>query len=269
MGLVLAVFVSSHAKAESSWTGFYLGFNAGYAWQGRSTETHFNPNDRVASAVTCGGDWGGTCALPMSNDVRGATGGVQVGYNWQINPAWMLGIETDFNASRINGSGISPTFKLGGEDSKFRDSRTLDWFGTVRGRIGFLPTHKLLVYGTGGFAYGQVNEATALDSTAGTGAFAGAPPFYGYMCIDGTNCFLGQSSRMAVGWTAGAGFEYKFWKNISVKAEYLHIDLGGGDTNVVAQNTFVPSVAPSSFTALHSRTRLDIVRIGLNLKLGG
>jgi outer membrane immunogenic protein len=85
--------------------------------------------------------------------------------------------------------------------------------------------------------------------------------------IAGSNCFLGQSSRIAVGWTAGAGFEYKFWKNISVKAEYLHIDLGGRGTNVVAQTTNDPSYAPSSFSAVHSSTSFDVVRVGLNLKL--
>jgi outer membrane immunogenic protein len=115
----------------------------------------------------------------MSYDLHGATGGVQAGYNWQLNPGWMLGFETDFNVSGIKGAGINPVFKLAFQDSEFRGSRALDWFGTARGRIGFLPTPDLVIYGTGGFAYGQVNEAIALDSSAMSVAWASPPP-YGY-----------------------------------------------------------------------------------------
>jgi len=53
--------------------------------------------------------------------------------------------------------------------------------------------------------------------------------------VTGPNCFLGNSSRIGVGWTAGAGVEYALWNNLTLKVEYLFVNLGRGDTtNVVA-----------------------------------
>src|SRR5262245_21964830 len=75
-----------------SWTGFYVGGNAGYGW--KDTTVTFSPNDALANAVTCGG---GACAPPTPFNINGALGGLQAGYNWQINQNWLLGFETDFN----------------------------------------------------------------------------------------------------------------------------------------------------------------------------
>jgi opacity protein-like surface antigen len=80
-----------------------------------------------------------------------------------------------------------------------------------------------LVYATGGFAYGRVDENVALNSVAGTNL---NNPF-AYTCVAGPNCFLGNSSRTGTGWTAGGGDV--LWNNLSVKAEYLYVNLGGGD----------------------------------------
>jgi outer membrane immunogenic protein len=91
---------------------------------------------------------------------------------------------------------------------------------------------------------------------------------FGYFCHDGANCFLGRSSRTATGWTVGAEFEYGIWKNVSLKAEYLYVDLGGGDTNVRAQDAPSPLLQLASFTASHSPTIFNVARIGLNIKLG-
>jgi outer membrane immunogenic protein len=246
-----------------NWTGFYVGVNAGYGWSDPTVS--FVPNDVNALASTCGGAFGGTCALPMSYDIRGALGGLQAGYNWQMS-RWLLGVETDIDAAGIKGSGTNPAFSLGGTPSNFLETQKVDWFGTARARLGFLPTANLLLYGTGGFAYGRVVENTSLNSSAGTNV--GTGPF-SFFCTTGPNCFVGSSSRIATGWTAGAGFEYAFWKNVSVKAEYLFVNLGNGDrTNVAAAATQAPGDIPSSFTAVHSATEFNVVRLGLNVKLG-
>lgn len=115
-------------------------------------------------------------------------------------------------------------------------------------------------YGTGGFAYGRINESVALNSTAGTGLQNGV---FGFLCAAGINCFLGSSSRTATGWTAGGGLEYALWKNLSVKVEYLYVNLGGGDAITVVAQRSAP-LLPSSFTAAYSSTEFNVVRAGLN-----
>jgi outer membrane immunogenic protein len=192
-----------------SWTGFYVGGNVGYGWGSRTV--NFTPNDPLVFSVSCGGLGGGTCPPPTSFDINGALGGLQAGYNWQFNQNWMLGIETDFDWSRIKGTGtdsflICCTPAPSPSPSSFVASQNVEWFGTVRGRLGFLPTTNLLIYGTAGFAYGRVGENVALNSQTGTNA--NNFPMFTFSCTSGPNCFLGSSSRMATGWTAGGGFEY-------------------------------------------------------------
>jgi outer membrane immunogenic protein len=254
-----------------NWTGFYIGANGGYGWKDSTTVT-FTPNDPTALAGTCGGVFGGTCAPPTSFGIHGGFGGLQAGYNWQFRPQWVAGLETDFDWSDIKGTGTTPTFFLGSlatGPSNFTVSQDIKWFGTVRARLGYLPTDHLLVYATGGFAYGRIDENAALNSAAGTNLQTGS---FGYFCVTGPNCFLGSSSRTETGWTAGGGLEYVLWNNISVKAEYLFVSLSGGDSvNVVALSSAggvcTPATcAPSSFTAGFSRTEFHTVRGGLNWK---
>jgi outer membrane immunogenic protein len=256
------------APAPYSWTGFYVGGNIGYGWN--DPDVTFNPNDPVAQALTCGGVAGGTCAPPTSFNTNGPLGGLQAGYNWQFNQYWLLGVETDFDWSRIKGAGAS-NFHLGGVPpfpSNFQADQNVEWFGTIRGRLGFLPANNLLVYGTGGFAYGRVNENVALNAGSnGVGGAAATNGLFSYACtVAGLNCFLGSSSRTVTGWTAGAGLEYALADNITLKAEYLYINLGNGNgVNVVAQNTGA-ALIPSSFTASYGTVGFSVVRVGLNYK---
>lgn len=134
-----------------TWTGFYLGANAGYGWG------HADYSDATSGFI----------------------GGVQAGYNWQAGNV-VFGLETDIQASNIE----SPTY-------------TLDYFGTVRGRLGY-AVDQFLIYGTGGFAYGR-----------GTYELGGL-----------------SNDQVSTGWTLGGGGEYAFSPNWSVKAEYLYVDLG-------------------------------------------
>jgi outer membrane immunogenic protein len=261
--------------AVYSWTGFYVGANGGYGW--KDPTVTFTPNDANAQGFTCGGAFGGTCAPPASFGINGGFGGLQAGYNWQLGRQWVAGLETDFDWSDIKGTGTS-NFFLGGtppKSSNFSVSQDVKWFGTVRGRLGYLPTDHLSIYATGGFAYGRIDENVALNSVAGANGTAITPSAgFGFVCASGANCFLGNSSRTGTGWTAGGGAEYVLWNNISVKAEYLFVNLGSGDNvNVVA---LLPSTAAvcaavggcarTSFTAGFSRTEFHTVRGGLNWK---
>lgn len=257
----------------SSWTGFYIGGNAGYGWNDPTVSV--TANDPVALDNTCDdlSVPGGTCIPPTAFNIHGALGGLQAGYNWQVNQTWLLGVETDFDWSHIRGTGSS-NFLLGtGSSSSFQASENVKWFGTVRARIGFLPLNNVLLYATGGLAYGRVDAPAVISSANDT---AGTIPFF-YNCspaFGGTsvNCFVGNSSRIAAGFAVGGGGEYMLWSNISVKAEYLFVDLGHGNaTDVVAQGS-APIIAgpgfttPSSFTAAYSVVAFHVVRVGLNWK---
>jgi outer membrane immunogenic protein len=249
-----------------SWTGFYVGGNAGYGWHDPTVS--FTPNDVSTVATTCVLFGPPNCISPASFNIGGALGGLQAGYNWQVNKNWLLGLETDFDFSNIKGTGIS-NFLLAGNPSNFQVSENIKWFGTVRGRVGFLPWSNLLLYGTGGFAYGRVEAPASINSLAGG---EGDLPF-SYFCVGpggagATSCFIGNSSRTAAGYAVGGGGEYMLWNNISVKAEYLYVDLGHGNTtNIVAQATLGPPFQnPASFTASYSRVDFNVIRAGLNWK---
>jgi outer membrane immunogenic protein len=247
-----------------SWTGFYVGGNAGYGWQDPTVS--YAANDFTAFGVTCGGAFGGTCVPPASFNVGGALGGIQSGYNWQFNRQWVAGIEADFDWSGIKGAGTS-NFTLGGATpgalSSFIGSEDINWFGTIRGRLGWLPTNSILVYGTGGFAYGHVDLNATLNSTVG--ANAGVANGFGYQCDTGANCFVGRTSQTLDGWTAGAGAEYAISSNVTLKVEYLYINLGrAAAVNSVALDG--RAVTPSSFTANFSTVSFNVIRVGANWK---
>ncbi|HEU4804812.1 MAG TPA: outer membrane protein [Nitrobacter sp.] len=193
------------------WTGFYLGVNAGLGL-GRDRTVH----DLGGGAIS-------TYLQPL-----GAVGGGQIGYNWQTNSfvgPIVFGVEADIQGadmtdSRTNLNGIQYNQKL-------------DWFGTVRGRIGLVngPT---LTYLTGGYAYGNVNT-TVVE--------AGVP-----------YAFSGNRD----GWTWGSGVEAALGGNWTGKIEYLYVDLGNR-TDVFDGGT----------QALHSELRENIFRAGLNYRIGG
>jgi outer membrane immunogenic protein len=240
-----------------SWTGFYGGINGGYAWSGDRTIT-FTPGDPLAQNQTCGG---GTCALPASSKLNGGFGGVQAGYNWQLNPYFLAGLEADFQGSAIRGSAVNPTFLLGGAFAQIQAEHKVTWFGTVRGRLGFLPTDRLLIYGTGGFAYGRV-EANSVLTANGSAAFLFG---FGFDCIAATPiCFAGNSTRTATGWTAGGGFEFALSQNISLKAEYLYVNLGTNDHALVAL-LIAPANPPASFI-VSRKVDFSLARVGLNFR---
>jgi outer membrane immunogenic protein len=247
-----------------SWTGFYVGGNAGYGWNDPTVS--YTPNDFTSSGVTCGGAFGGTCVPPASFNIGGALGGIQSGYNWQFNRQWVAGIEADFDWSELKGAGTS-NFTLGGAApgalSSFVSNEDIKWFGTIRGRLGWLPTNNFLVYGTGGFAYGHVDLNATLNSTAG--ANAGVANGFGYRCDAGPNCFVGSTSQTLDGWTVGAGGEYAISSNITLKAEYLYINLGhAAGVNSVALDG--RAVTPSSFTANFGTVSFNVIRAGANWK---
>ena len=243
-----------------SWTGFYVGGNAGYAWQ--DPPVTFTPNDTVSYGVTCSlaGFTGGGCPPATAFNTGGALAGVQAGYNLQVNPTILIGVEADFDWSQIRGTGYS-NFGLDFSPATFHASENVTYFGTVRGRLGYLPLDRVLLFVTGGLAYGHVEENVGLDGGSGGVGYGG----YGYNCSGGPNCFIGSSSHNGLGWTAGAGFEYALWRNLKFKAEYLFVNLGGGQAVNVAARSAMSFPNASSFTAAYGAVTFQVLRAGLNI----
>src|SRR5262249_52680081 len=202
------------------WAGWYVGGNVGGGWGHR--DVTYAPNDPVAGDLFTPGHSFETPRSP-SFDVSGVIGGIQLGYNYQFNRNWLVGFETDFDWSGMKGSSSTalpdPTLTTAVDEH-------IKWFGTVRGRFGYLPVDNLLAYVTGGFAYGRVDH-TANMANVGTGGFGVDNGTTGFFCDGGFTCFAGSSGHTATGWTLGGGLEYAFWQKWSVKAEYLYVSLNG------------------------------------------
>ena len=128
----------------------------------------------------------------------------------------------------------------------------------------FLPADNLLVYLTGGFAYGQV-EHTASYITFGGATGANIGGFSAVCAGSGATCLAGTSTGTAGGWTVGGGVEYAIWQNWTIKGEYLYVSLGGQSVTETAQ-VFAGGTAPSSIAANFGRTTFNVARVGVNYR---
>jgi outer membrane immunogenic protein len=228
----------------SNWSGFYVGGNLGYGWGDGNTDFSFLPSPEIF------GDNNTTLGARST----GVTGGAQLGYNWQIG-SLVTGLEADIQGSDIKGSArATPTFVGDGTPipgNVLSSEQKLSWFGTVRGRLGVTVTPDLLLYGTGGLAYGHVEASANTQFFDNTGAFAGE--------------FPASVSKTKVGWTAGAGAEWMFAHNWSAKLEYLYVDLGSesaiGHLKINGQVLIDPELPTVGYTW---RFRENIARVGVN-----
>jgi outer membrane immunogenic protein len=249
-----------------NWTGFYIGANGGYAWRNRSVS--FNPADSATAGVFNVID---DSTVPNANfDIRGGFGGFQLGYNWQFDPRWVAGLETDLDLGDIKGSGTSSNVisvgPFGSTSAIAAASEKIKWFGTVRGRLGVLVTNEVLLYGTGGFAYGRVEQSATY--TINSGALSVTSPPFSFVCVAGTPCFVGSSSRVQSGWTAGGGAEWALWYGLTFKAEYLYVNLRDNSFPMSAIATTAGGPTPSSFRVGFSNSDFRSVRVGLNYRFG-
>jgi len=223
-----------------SWTGFYAGLNAGAVWNTGNTD--------IVGSSGFVGLGSGVVPSSLSTNSVGFIGGGQVGYNYQMSN-FVLGAEADFDGTTLSKSANYTGGPVLGTTLTTHAKESLDWLGTVRGRLGFLVTPQLLLYGTGGFAYGGVNqEASVVANNTGYG-------------------WYGSSNSVRTGWTAGAGAEYAITNNISLKAEYLYYDLGS-KTVTAAGNGAVASFA--GLNGIYGVTKTDyngsVARVGINYK---
>lgn len=222
-----------------NWSGFYAGVNVGWGGSNSSANAgNFSPNFIAPLAV-------GQVPSSIGFDRQGVLGGGQIGYNYQTG-AIVAGIEADFQGSDIHGSGDYFYPGAPGVPARTTVNSRLDWFGTVRGRVGFTPVPEALLYVTGGLAYGRVNSDASI---------VGTPPTVAN--------FHGTSSDVRAGWTIGGGGEWAFAPRWSIKAEYLYVDLGSSTVHMTDPQY------PTFFFDSKFEHREHIGRIGVNYKFGG
>ncbi|WP_424363201.1 outer membrane protein [Methylocystis parvus] len=244
------------------WTGFYVGLNAGGTWANSTAITTaaapFFANPALGGSEPSAFLAGLSANSVGNTNASGFIGGGQIGYNYQFYNSFVVGIEADIQGI-AGSSNSSNTFGAAGDGTRsyftFGQVRSnLDYLGTVRGRLGWLAMPTLLIYGTGGLAYGGVSLNSAYVSTRDPVAFT-LVPFFGGAAFSDTR----------VGWTAGGGVEWMFMPNWSAKVEYLYYDLGTVSTNSAAvqlNGAGVPFVGYAAQTS--HRYDGNIVRAGLN-----
>jgi outer membrane immunogenic protein len=246
-----------------AWTGFYVGINGGYAWGNSSVA--FTPNDSAAAAGTCGGGGApkGQCIGSVDFRRDGAVAGGQFGFNWQVNSHWLIGAEADYQWSNLDGS-VSSSFRLGNVGAtNMVASQTVESFGTIRARAGVVLAPPLLLYGTGGLAFGQVHENLRVPAVA-TGGLSPAGGF-SYACTIGTTCFAGSAAQTLFGWSAGAGAEYAITTNLIFRTELLYVHLSAPTVTATA-TAVAAGTSPASIAAGFSPVYFAVMRAGLNYK---
>ena len=254
------------AAPAYSWTGFYIGGNAGYTWSDNNVAVSSiaDPNSvafqsgginaTFANAITA------LSTLSAGTNASGFIGGVQAGYNWQ-SANWVYGIEADIQWLSQDGDfNSSDKFSFNNGQTLVSNAlvtRSLDYLGTVRGRFGMLWTPTLLGYATGGLAYGETKLNVAINQSLVPNS------------IDGPWAVAGAVSNTRFGWTAGAGFEWLFAPNWTAKIEYLYYDLGSESYSVGA---LISRSGGAAFTTNDVFASTDynghIVRAGINYKFG-
>ncbi len=251
-----------------TWTGFYLGLNAGWGW---------GNNDGVSNTVLssfCNTTLGGcapnnfsnaaVAAVPATLDTNpnGFIGGGQVGYNLQSGP-FVYGVEADFQGADIRGDAtatgtVAPVGFVGLNTVSVTGSASqkIDFLGTLRGRLGWTPTPPALLYITGGLAYGHTKTNVAFSEHVSGACFCGPDPFTSV-----------ENDEWRAGWTVGGGVEWMFTPNWTVKAEYLYYDLGSVTLN--SSLTQLNGGAVPFFgvgIASEATYRGSIARAGINYK---
>ena len=196
-----------------NWTGFYIGGNVGGAWEtGTITDDFFG--------------------VSFSRTRSGFIGGGQVGYNWQVSPNWVVGVEGMFDGTDIRSD--TSTVVLAAGDVISASAKT-NWIATVGARLGY-ASNNWLFYGKGGG--GWVHDSATVTDVAPNG-----------------DVFSVSVSDTRGGWMAGGGIEYGFTPNWTARVDYTHIGL----SDVTNTGLFVNDTITLS-------RHFDMVTAGINYK---
>jgi len=220
---------SAKSPTTNFWQGFYAGINAGYGHNAGNIDAR------------------GAGGVKSKDEEHSFIGGIQVGANRQYGDI-VVGIEADFNDSQLEDSESIYADYGYAEDYYHHDSK-VDWFSTLRGRIGYAPHQNLLLFVTGGAAMGRIESKSRFEVD--------------YTTYDAWDTSWSSSARdTRFGGVVGAGAEYSVASRWSVKAEYLFVDLGT-KTNVV-NGTYVNGDAKTY--SVKNKGQFSTFRLGVNFR---
>ena len=234
-----------------NWTGFYIGGTVGAVW-GNANQSY---------SQTAGAPFSAVQMVPVNFGTTVSArfvGGVHAGYNWQVAPTWVIGVEGDFSgyAGGDHNSGLVHAVGNDGiplpiaPGNNIQMSYGEQWSGSIRGRAGYAMNNWLL-YATGGVAFADINYSGGVVSTARVGSIQ-----------------TGVPSKVETGWVAGAGVEWApMQSNWVVRAEYLYYGFPSR-TLVAPCSACTPGAfdGPGVFTWSHND--YQTVRVGLSYKFG-
>lgn len=235
-----------------TWTGWYIGVNGGWGWAA---------SDNVWTLDTPSGGNGSTGAIGQGRASGGLVGG-QIGYNYQFAPSWVAGIQFDGDWANISGLALNPGVQDGrcgnGVGDQTADCRTTyTYLMTLTGRLGYLITPAMLLYGKGGVAFTGIDLRVnnVIDTvSAGCG-------------VAGTNNGGYSTNHLnRTGYTVGGGLEAKFAEHWTVFGEYDYVGgLGGSSTNLNTGGSGA-SGCTADFTSTTTISNLNIVKAGVSYK---
>ena len=194
------------------WSGLYVGFHAGGA---------FSRNRYIGNTAGAAPDW--AAGTMFGVEPGGFIGGVQIGYNWQVNPNVVLGVEASVSGTSINRRFVS-TF--GAADDVY--THRLPFFATFTGRVGY-AAGPALFYARGGLALASIS--------------------FRYDDVTAPNVGSGSASSTRAGYTVGLGVEYAINQNWSVAAEYNYAKFGTWTASLNATDSLSTSTAVHAITA--------------------
>jgi outer membrane immunogenic protein len=178
----------------------------------------------------------------------GFVGGGQIGYNYQFG-SWVIGVEADLQFADLNNArpgtivAATPTVAnfVGAQNANFGG---IDWFGTVRGRLGY-AMDRFMIYGTGGFAFGGADQKGFTDNFGN---------------------YRDAHNDTRTGFAAGGGIEYAFTPNLTGKIEGLYVNLERNRDNGFVGTLNGTPVYTTGFGRANNDSEFAVVRAGLNYK---
>jgi outer membrane immunogenic protein len=242
LGIVGVMCIASIASAaDSSWTGSYIGGDVGAVRM--KSDGRFDPLPNVPFFGI----------FPNAGDMNdtGFVAGLHAGYNWQLSPSWLGGVEADWSWTDAKGSFTQSWVSIIGPAVRPTALTSMsispNWLASVRGRVGNLVAPNALLYFTGGFAFADIDYSASANNETST--YASSASF----------------SRTRPGYVLGGGLEWALGGRWSLRGEYLfyHLDTGSRAVAFDRTGNFAPPLG-SSFS--WGNTDLHTIRFGASYK---
>ena len=228
------------------WNGFYAGVNLGAGFGGSSG---------LEKPVNQWGSIGVTGESSTDSSSLGAVGGFQAGVSRSVGN-FVFGIEADISLASAGATDTDlALFSSQYSGPSYSNSSwqainttyqtTLDWYATIRARLGYAVMPNLVIFGTGGLAFGGISLDMTRDFAMG---FTSTYCNMGSCSTNSQSDAYTQKARgtgYSVGWAAGAGVDYALGNGITVRAEYLYISLGTVSFEDVATLPAETTVSPT------------------------